>query len=319
MIIKPAKPEISPAVLKVLLAMAPALLLLLYFSGWGVLIQLVLCVLSMLSCEHLARRWQGLRCQSVLGDGASLISAVILAMALPSYAPWWLAVISSAFAITLAKTLFAPQRNLLNPAMLGIVFALLAFPSQMLTWPADAIGLMPSLSSIFTSAALPDGWSHATALDALRSNDRLTIDELYANNNAFGSIAGVYSQWLNVAFLLGGLWLIQQRLIDWRAPAGMLGALFVASLVFWNGSGSDSHGSPLLHLFSGATMLCAFFICTEPVTGAHTAKGRLYFGIGVGLITYAIRTWGHYPDGVAFAVLLMNLCVLRLDRLGAKK
>src|SRR5690606_19589477 len=144
----------------------------------------------------------------------------------------------------------------------------------------------------------------------------LTVDELFASHPAFGSIGGRGAEWVNLAFLAGGLFLLQQRVIRWQIPAGMLGALLAASLLCWNGSGSDSNGSPLLHLFSGASMLCAFFIASEPVSGAATPRGQLYFGIGVGLLTYAIRTWGGYPDGVSFAVLLMNLCAHRLDRVG---
>ncbi|MEQ0918690.1 RnfABCDGE type electron transport complex subunit D, partial [Pseudomonas aeruginosa] len=99
----------------------------------------------------------------------------------------------------------------------------------------------------------------------------------------------------------------------WHAPLGMLAGLFAMSLLFWNGSGSDSHGSPLFHLFSGATMLGAFFIVTDPVSGATSNRGRLVFGLGVGVLTYVIRTWGGYPDGVAFAVLLMNLAAPTID------
>jgi len=117
------------------------------------------------------------------------------------------------------------------------------------------------------------------------------------------------------AFLLGGLLLLQCRVIAWRVPAGMLGALFVIALLCWNGTGSDSNGSPMLHLFSGASMLGAFFIATEPVSGARSPRGQWAFGIGVGLLTYAIRTWGNSPDGLAFAVLGMNLAVPALERI----
>ncbi|MNY42367.1 Electron transport complex protein RnfD [compost metagenome] len=118
-------------------------------------------------------------------------------------------------------------------------------------------------------------------------------------------------------FLAGGLLLLQQRVFSWHAPVAMLGSLFVISLLCWNGSGSDSNGSPLFHLLSGATMLGAFFIVTEPVSGPKSPRARLLFGAGVGVLVYLIRTWGNYPDGVAFAVLLMNLAVPALERLSA--
>ena len=161
--------------------------------------------------------------------------------------------------------------------------------------------------------------SQATALDALRLNKSLTIDELFARSPAFGHFGGKGSEWVNLAFLVGGLWLLRQRVFSWHAPLGMLGSLFVISLLCWNGSGSDSHGSPLFHLLTGATVLGAFFIVTEPVSGPKSPTARLLFGAGVGVLTYLIRTWGGYPDGVAFAVLLMNLAVPALERLVAAK
>ena len=137
-------------------------------------------------------------------------------------------------------------------------------------------------------------------------NKSLTIDELW-RNPAFGHFGGIGSEVVNLAFLAGGLFLLHKRLFSWHAPVGMLGALMLMSLVFWNGSGSDSNGSPLFHLLSGATMLGAFFIVTDPVSSATSPRGRLIFGAGVGVLVYVIRAWGGYPDGVAFGVLLMNL------------
>lgn len=321
-----------PSMQRVLLACLPSALALLWFNGWGLLIQLLLAIVTCVACDLLTRRLRGqpltpkphsLFEQPLLAEGSGLISALLLALALPSYAPWWLTVASAAFASLFGKALFGGfGNNPFNPAMLGYAFALVAFPAQMVHWPAPGSGhdLLAGLQQIFGfGPGLPDGWSQATALDSLRHNDRLTVDELYASHPAFGSIGGRGVEWVNLAFLAGGLFLLQQRVIRWQAPVGMLGALFIVSLLCWNGSGSDSNGSPLLHLFSGATMLGAFFIVTEPVSGPDSPRGRLYFGIGVGLLTYVIRTWGGYPDGLAFAVLLMNLCVTRLDRQGAPR
>lgn len=319
-----------PCLQRVLLACLPGALALFWFSGWGLLIQLLLACLSCCTCDWLVRRLRRqpapaykLLGQPWLAEGSGLVSAVLLALALPSYAPWWLTMASAAFASLFGKALFGGfGRNPFNPAMLGYAFALVAFPAQMIHWPAPAASfdLLAAFEQIFAVGdGLADGWSQATVLDVLRHNDRLTSDELFASHPAFGGIGGRGMEWVNLAFLAGGLFLLQQKVIRWQAPVGMLGALFVISLLCWNGSGSDSNGSPLLHLFSGATMLGAFFIASEPVSGASTPRGQLYFGIGVGLLTYVIRTWGGYPDGVAFAVLLMNLCTTRLDRLGAAR
>jgi electron transport complex protein RnfD len=210
-------------------------------------------------------------------------------------------------------------KNPFNPAMLGFALAMVMFPQPMTHWPAHGLDLSAAVQQVFNIGQAPDAWVQATALDSLRINKSLTMDELFASHSAFGHFGGRGVEWVNLAFLGGGLFLLQRRVIAWHAPVGMLASLFVVSLLCWNGSGSDSHGSPLFHLLSGATMLGAFFIITEPVSGARSALARLLFGVGVGLLTYLIRTWGGYPDGVAFAVLLMNLCVPTLERFAASR
>ncbi|MCY1523147.1 Electron transport complex subunit RsxD [compost metagenome] len=205
--------------------------------------------------------------------------------------------------------------------MLGYALALVAFPAQLNQWPAPGqhTGLLDALQQVLGFGdGMADGWSQATALDSLKHNDRLTIDELFAGHFAFGGFGGRGTEWVNLGFLLGGLLLLQRKVIRWHTPMGFLASLFVISLLCWNGSGSDSNGSPLFHLFSGATMLGAFFIATEPVSGAGSDRARLLFGVGAGLLVYLIRTWGGYADGVAFAVLLMNLLVPTLDRLAMR-
>jgi electron transport complex protein RnfD len=206
--------------------------------------------------------------------------------------------------------------------MLGFALVLVTFPQQMTHWPSShGMDLLGGLQQVFgfSLGEPPDAWAQATALDSLRINKSLTMDELFAGNPAFGHVGGRGVEWVNLAFLAGGAFLLQRRIFTWHAPVGMLASLFIISLLCWNGSGSDSHGSPLFHLFTGASMLGAFFIVTEPVSGARAPGARLLFGAGVGLLTYLIRTWGGYPDGVAFAVLLMNLCVPALDRFVAAR
>ncbi|UXY51795.1 RnfABCDGE type electron transport complex subunit D [Pseudomonas tohonis] len=318
-----------PGMRLVLLACLPGLFALLWQYGCGPLVQLAIAIPTALACEALVRHLRNQRIAPTdalfglapLAEGGALVTAVLLALALPPYAPWWLALCASASAILLGKSLFGGfGHNPFNPAMLGFALALLAFPAQFTHWPAagHVHGLWATAQQVFgIGDGLVDGWSQATVLDSLRHNDRLTIDELFASHNAFGGVGGRGVEWVNLAFLAGGLLLLQQRVIRWHAPVGLLAALFVIALLCWNGSGSDSNGSPLLHLFSGATMLGAFFIVTEPVSGPSSDRARLLFGIGVGLLVYAIRTWGGYPDGLAFAVLAMNLLVPTLERLAA--
>jgi electron transport complex protein RnfD len=320
----PEQPDerLQQAMQRVLLATLPGLLALFWLFGWGILINLLLAGGTALAVEAAVLRLRRWPLRPFLGDGSALVSAMLLALALPPYCPWWLTVSAAACALLFGKHLYGGVgKNPFNPAMLGYALVLVSFPQQMTHWPAshglDLLGGLQQIFGIASGGAAPDAWAQATALDSLRINKSLTIDELFAGNAAFGHFGGKGVEWVNLAFLAGGAFLLQQRVFSWHAPAGMLGSLFVISLLCWNGSGSDSNGSPLFHLLTGATMLGAFFIVTEPVSGPRSAKARLLFGAGVGLLTYLIRTWGGYPDGVAFAVLLMNLAVPALERLSA--
>lgn len=303
--------------LQVLAALAPGALALIALYGVGTLFNLLWCSAVALGTEALMLHLRKRPLAVFLKDGSALVTAVLLALALPPYAPWWLSLLASAFALVFGKHLYGGLgQNPFNPAMLGYVVVLVSFPLEMTRWPSpDAgLGLVDGLSRILgLGAPPPDAWAGATALDVLKNNHSLTIDELVTQSTAFGHVGGRGVELVNLAFLAGGLFLLWRKLFTWHAPLGMLGGLFVMSLLFWNGSGSDSHGSPLFHLFSGAAMLGAFFIVTDPVSGATSNRGRLVFGLGVGIVTYVIRAWGGYPDGVAFAVLLMNLAAPTID------
>lgn len=304
----------------VLLACVPGLLALFWLHGWGLLLSLLLCCGAALACEASLLALRGQPVAETLADGSALVTAVLLTAALPTHAPWWIPVIAASAAIGIGKQAFGGVgRNLFNPAMVGYAFALLSFPLQMNHWPGPAPGLLDSLQQVFTGSAQIDAWARPTLLDGLRHNRSLTIEELFASHPGFGSIGGRGSEWVNLAFLLGGLFLLQRKVITWHAPVGLLAGLLLFSLLGWNGSGSDSNGSPLLHLFSGSTMMAAFFIATEPVSGPRQEWAKLGFGLGAGLLIYLIRTWGSYPDGTAFAILLMNLMTPSLERLAVQR
>lgn len=304
------------AMKRVLLAVLPGALAMTAFYGWGVVFNVLLSGLIALAVEAGVLRLRRRPLKAELSDGSALVTATLLALALPPYCPWWLTVTAAACALLFGKHLWGGAgNNPFNPAMLGYALVLVTFAPQMSQWPdGHGVGLQEGVQQIFMGHAAPDAWASATALDSLRINTSLTVDELFASDPAFGRFGGQGAEWVSLAFLAGGLFLLQQRVFSWHAPVGMLSSLFIVSLLCWNGSGSDSHGSPLFHLLTGATMLGAFFIVTEPVSGAKAPLARLLFGVGTGLLIYLIRTWGGYPDGVAFAVLLMNLFVPTLER-----
>lgn len=310
--------------LNVLIALIPGLLVSVYFFGWGVLINLVWASLVAVGCEALIIKLRKRPIRFFLQDYTAVVTAALLALAIPPSAPWWLTLIGTSFAIIIGKHLYGGMgQNLFNPAMLGYVLLLVSFPLEMSAWlPALGVregqGVLDLMASIqLFAGSVPvnslDAMTMATPLDILRENTSLTIEELWATNPVFSDWAGKGWQWVSLAYMLGGCWLLYKRVFTWHAPAGMLLMLGVMATLFYGGEGSDSHGSPLFHWLSGATMLGAFFIITDPVTSAASNKGRFIFGAGIGALTYIIRTWGGYPDGVAFAVLLMNMAAPTID------
>lgn len=311
---------------QVLLATLPGIAALLWYFGAGVLIQILLAGTAALGSEALALRLRGLPVRTGLGDGSALLSGVLLGIALPPLAPWWLALSGSAFAMLLVKHPFGGLgNNLFNPAMAAYAMLLVSFPGALTHWPAPLPllpenqpwpGLFAAARAIFVPDAAIDVLAMATPLSAFRDNRSLLVAQFYATDPLFaaGSFAAVGWEAVNLGFLLGGIYLALCRTIDWRTPVALLGTLALLAWLGNDGGSSASAGPPGLHLLSGATMLGAFFIATDPVTLAASRRGRLLCGLLAGALLFAIRARGGYPDGVAFAVLLMNLAVPLIDR-----
>jgi electron transport complex protein RnfD len=309
----------------VLLATLPGLLVLSYQFGWGLLINILIATISAISAEALILKLRNRPIEFYLRDYSAVVTAVLLGLALPPLAPWWLVVVATVFSIVIAKQLYGGLgSNPFNPAMVGYVVALISFPIEMTTWvtPVSLLaadvshpGLLESLAIVFAGNSPVDGVTGATPLDLFKHSDGLLVEQIYQNNSLFSaaSFAGVGWEWANVAFLIGGLALLKARIFTWHAPMAMLSTLALMSMLFWDGGSSNSPGSPLMHLFSGASMLGAFFIVTDPVSSAVSNRGRLIYGALIGLLVYVIRAWGSYPDAVAFAVLLGNFAAPFID------
>jgi len=307
--------------LQVAAATVPGVLALVLFFGPGVLINIALCIATALATEAAVMQLRGRPVGFYLKDYSALVTALLLGIALPPYCPWWIPVIGSVSAILLAKQLYGGMGyNPFNPAMVGYVVLLISFPVEMTRWvaPAELINGTPGLGETFSlifGNMNVDGFTRATPLEIVRHNQSTILSQLYEVEPMFnqGTVAGLGWEMANFGFLLGGLFLLFRRLITWHGPVAMLATMAVLSVIFYDGGSSLSEGSPLLHLFSGATMLGAFFIVTDPVSGCTSNKGRLIFGAGVGLLVFVIRAWGAYPDAVAFAVLLMNFAAPFID------
>lgn len=310
---------------RVLTALLPASIAYTYFFGWGLLINIAITAITAYACEAAMLKMRGRPLRPFLSDLSVLVTAVLLALCIPSLAPWWIPVIGAIFAVVIAKHLYGGLGyNPFNPAMVGYIVLLVSFPKEMTAWPPPYalndldVGFLSTLAAVFTDALpdeLPlDAITSATPLDTIKTQLGLskTVGEIVASSTIFGNFGGAGWEWVGSWLFLGGIWLIYKKVITWHIPLAMLGSLFTMALLFFLVD-ADSYSSPMFHLFSGAAMIGAFFIATDPVTACTSVRGYLIYGAGIGILTYIIRVWGGYPDGVGFAVLLMNMAAPTID------
>jgi electron transport complex protein RnfD len=304
----------------VLLATLPGVLALTHFFGFGTLVNIAWACLLAVAFEALALHLRKRPLGFYLNDASALVTATLLAIALPPGSPWWLIMVGVAFSILIAKHLYGGLGyNPFNPAMVGYVVLLISFPVEMTSWLAPAgadaasgLGPVEALRACFMPSSV-DAVTMATPLDVLKQNNSLLLEQLWQQNPQFGRWGGLGWEWANIGFLAGGAWLLYKRIFTWHAPVSMLAALALMSALFYDGGSSASGGSPLFHLLSGGTMFGAFFIITDPVTSAVSNRGRLIYGAAIGALVFIIRHWGNYPDAVAFAVLIMNFAAPFID------
>jgi electron transport complex protein RnfD len=286
-----------------------------------VLLNLVFCATICLSLEALMLKIRGRPVAPFLLDGSALVTAALIALTLPPLTPWWVTAVACLFAMVFAKHLYGGLGyNIFNPAMVGYVVVLISFPHYVANWLVADIGADPiQLFSFFLHGELPayagvDAYSGATPLDSIKMQlgQMKTMKEIMVQP-AFGWLAGSGWAWINLAALAGGLWLLFKKVIRWHIPAAMLGSMAFLYLVLY-ALDPATHISPVIGLFSGGTMLAAFFVATDPVSAAASERGKIIYGAGIGALCFAMRQWGAYPDGIAFAVLLMNMAAPLIDR-----
>lgn len=312
----PANTSVSLVMRQVLIALIPALGVMSWLFGYTILLQLLLAsstaLLAEASCLWLRKR----AIKVHLHDYSALITATLLALAIPTIAPWWISVSGTLFAIIIAKQVYGGLGyNPFNPAMAGYVFLLISFPQQMTVWqgPYTFQPLADAVTLIFSGSVTFDSISSATVLDSIKTAKASGSSLMEIRSSSlFGFIAGQGWELISLAYLTGGLWLLYRKIISWHIPtAVLLGLCIPASIHYLLDANAAS--SPLFQLFSGASLCGAFFIATDPVSAATSNTGRLYYGALIGLLIYIIRSWGAYPDGVAFAVLIANLAAPAMD------
>ncbi|WP_235042199.1 RnfABCDGE type electron transport complex subunit D [Vreelandella profundi] len=300
----------------VIIATLPGIVTMSYFFGLGVLSNVLLAAAFGMAFEAAILRLRKRPIRVTLNDSSALLTGVLLGVSLPPASPWWLIGVGMVAAIIVAKQLYGGLgHNPFNPAMVGYALLLVSFPTYMTLW-APPQGAVPTDLWAHISGSLPtaqlDSLSGATPLDAFKhKSEAMLASEFWA---AQPLPSGTLTAWrlIAVAWLVGGVLLLVKRIISWHIPVAMLSSMILLATLFYLSSPSHA-GSPLFHLLTGATLFGAFFIATDPVSAATSRRGKLIYGAGIGALIMIIRSVGGYPDAVAFAVLLMNLCVPLLD------
>ncbi len=291
---------------KVIYALLPACAVAIYFFGLPALMVLLLCTLGCVAAEGISCKLQGRN--MTLGDGSAALTGILLGLNLPPSSPWWLALFGAAIAILIGKQVYGGLGyNPFNPALVARVVLLISFPVQMTSWTSPA----PLGSDL-------DAVTSATPLGAMKTAVMLTgkLPELAHSGFSqylIGNMAGSLGEVSAIALLLGGGYLLWKRIISWHIPVAFIGSVLIIGGIFWAVS-PEKYPNPLFHLLTGGLLLGALFMATDMVTSPVTDKGMLIFGFGCGLLTVLIRLFGGYPEGVSFAILLMNAATPLIDR-----
>ncbi len=321
------KRGIGSVMSQVLLALVPATGFALYQFGWPGIFLFLVTIVTALLAEAGSLALAGKPIKPFLFDGSALLTAWLLALSLPPWAPWWIGAVGGAFAIVIGKQVFGGLgQNLFNPAMLARVALLISFPVAMTRWvapqplfSASAPGFLDGLHITFGGGSAIDSVSSATVLGHVKTELTrghgldVSLHGVYAPlDQLFGFASGSLGETSALLLLLGGIFLLWRRIITWQIPVAMLATVALLAGVF-HLVDPVRFADPLLHILSGGMILGAFFIATDPVTSPSGGIGQLVFGAGCGALVYIIRTWGGFPEGVAFAVLLMNAATPLLD------
>ncbi|HHH52497.1 MAG TPA: RnfABCDGE type electron transport complex subunit D [Bacteroidetes bacterium] len=297
---------------KVIYALIPALLLSFYVFGLNAFILTVVAIVSCVLFEYLIQKFL-LKAPTTINDGSAALTGLLLAFNLPAGLPVWMIITGSLVAIGIAKLSFGGLgSNIFNPALVGRVFLLISFPVQMTNWPKAFENRLTVADAV--SGATPLGYMKEALRDGTVTIDQI-IDKLPTYYDMFmGFIGGSIGEISVIALLLGGIYLLWKKVITWHIPVSMILTIAIFSSIMWF-IDPQHYASPVFHLLTGGIILGAFFMATDLVTSPMDNKGKLIFGAGIGLITMLIRYWGAYPEGVSFAILIMNAFVPLIDKL----
>ena len=285
---------------RVILALVPALLVALYYFGWYALRLTLVTVITCMLTEWLIQMFL-IKGPITINDGSAAVTGLLLAFNVPANLPIWMAIVGSVVAIGIGKMAFGGLgKNPFNPALVGRVFMLVSFPTAMTTWP--------QVQPVFAKGFFADAVTGPTPLGILKESGLETLEQMgdmQFLDMVLGNRGGAFGEMCTAALLLGGLYLIIRKVIDFATPLSILLTVYVFTGIC-HLIDPTVYIAPQYHLVYGGLILGAFFMATDMVTSPMTLRGKLLFGFGIGVITVVIRLWGAYPEGVSFAILIMN-------------
>jgi electron transport complex protein RnfD len=289
----------------VIIALLPALFASIFYFGWGAIIVTAVSVISCVLFEYLIQRFF-FKKPITITDGSALLTGLLLAFNLPSNIPVFIVVIGGFVSIAVAKMTFGGLgNNPFNPALVGRVFMLISFPVQMTSWPVPAgfaTGYADAVTGATPLAIIKEGLKNGESISQL-------VAHIPSPAQMFmGNIGGSMGEVAAVALLIGFAWLLYKKIITWHIPVSIIGSLAIFTAILWL-INPEKNADPMFHILAGGVLLGAIFMATDYVTSPMNPKSMLIYGCGIGILTVIIRVWGAYPEGVSFAILIMNAFV----------
>lgn len=294
----------------VIIALTPAFLVSMYVFGISALIVTAVAIASCVLFEYLIQKYL-LKTAVTITDGSALLTGVLLAFNLPSNLPIWMVIVGGLVAIGVAKLSFGGLGfNIFNPALVGRVFLLVSFPVQMTMWPTaieNNTNVVDAVTGATSLGVIKEGLQYGDTMSEISTRIPSALEML------FGFTGGSIGEMSALALLIGGLYLIYRKVISWHIPVMLLMTMSIMTSVFWL-IDPEHYASPIIHILSGGAVLGAFYMATDLVTSPMTKKGMIIFAIGIGIITIVIRLFGAYPEGISFAILIMNAFVPLINK-----